>query len=72
MLAQNDANTANWAHDTKIKQHGVTGMHARGTIEKPAFYTASLGCNEASLIYLYTEPAEKSDGGACVCFMAGR
>jgi hypothetical protein len=41
MLAQNDANTANWAHDTKIKQHGVTGMHARGTIEKPAFYTAS-------------------------------
>jgi hypothetical protein len=42
MLAQNDANTANWAHDTKIKQHGVTGMHAPGTIENPAFYTASL------------------------------
>jgi hypothetical protein len=42
MLAQNDANTASWAHDTKIKQHGVTGMHAPGTIENPAFYTASL------------------------------
>jgi hypothetical protein len=26
MLTQNDANTANWGHDTKIKQHGMTGM----------------------------------------------